>query len=103
MYKPASFNPVQATCVLDLTGSNEKTDLHQILAQTFDFPDYYGRNWAALWDCMTDLACSYKKLTIQVRGVIGMEKEWYESCADLFELLDDLSKEYPHVSIHYLP
>jgi RNAse (barnase) inhibitor barstar len=30
-------------------------DLHQSVAAAFEFPDYYGHNFNALWDCMTDL------------------------------------------------
>ena len=30
-------------------------DLHRILAQELDLPDWYGHNLDALYDCLTDL------------------------------------------------
>jgi len=29
---------------------------HQILTKVFEFPDYYGKNLDAFWDCITDYA-----------------------------------------------
>ena len=29
---------------------------HEILKDTFEFPDYYGKNLDAFWDCITDHA-----------------------------------------------
>ena len=34
--------------------SNEK-ELHKFLKKELGFPDYYGENLDALWDCLTDL------------------------------------------------
>ena len=30
-------------------------DLHKALAEALSFPEYYGRNFDALYDCLTDL------------------------------------------------
>jgi RNAse (barnase) inhibitor barstar len=40
-----------------IDGAKSKTfqELHQSMAAAFEFPDYYGHNFDALWDCMTDL------------------------------------------------
>lgn len=32
------------------------SELHRYLAEELDFPDYYGNNLAALFDCLTDLS-----------------------------------------------
>ena len=31
-------------------------EIHEVLKRDLDFPDYYGQNWDAFWDCLTDLA-----------------------------------------------
>ncbi len=32
----------------------DEPSLHEVFARTFDFPAYYGGNWDAWIDCMTD-------------------------------------------------
>ena len=40
---------------LDCSGIADKAALHQALAAALAFPDYYGSNLDALYDCLTDL------------------------------------------------
>ncbi|MFF7777833.1 barstar family protein [Streptomyces tanashiensis] len=41
--------------VLDLAGVTDKAALMDRCADTLDLPDWFGRNWDALADCLTDL------------------------------------------------
>jgi len=47
-----------ALCVarIDLAGVHEKAELLRRVAQVREFPDWFGRNWDALEDCLTDLS-----------------------------------------------
>lgn len=38
-----------------LASPKDKTEVLAALARELDFPDYFGRNLDALWDCLTDL------------------------------------------------
>ena len=40
-----------------LKGKRMKTKkaLHAYVARKLHFPDYYGKNWDACWDCLTDM------------------------------------------------
>ena len=38
--------------VLDLTDVSDLEDLHNRIKKALDFPDYYGANWNAFWDCL---------------------------------------------------
>ncbi len=38
--------------VLDLQGFTSEWDLHEYLKKRFAFPEYYGHNVDALWDCL---------------------------------------------------
>lgn len=38
--------------ILDLTGCQYIDELHQRMKEALDFPDYYGRNLDAFWDCI---------------------------------------------------
>lgn len=44
------------TVTLDGAVLASKEALHQTLAQTLAFPDWYGGNLDALFDCLTDLS-----------------------------------------------
>ena len=41
--------------VLDLSGCEFVDELHQRIQNALNFPDYYGNNFDALYDCLTDL------------------------------------------------
>lgn len=40
---------------VNCTGLEDKAQLHEALARALDFPDWYGRNLDALYDCLTEL------------------------------------------------
>lgn len=39
---------------IDLSSVQNKSELHDLLSATFNFPDYYGRNLDALYDLITE-------------------------------------------------
>lgn len=41
---------------LDCLGWGDEKNMHQAMAETLSFPDYYGMNLDALNDCMTDVS-----------------------------------------------
>lgn len=54
--------------VLDFSDVRYYANVHQILKKAFDFPAYYGENWDAFWDCMTDIA-GMDGITVEIRGL----------------------------------
>ena len=40
---------------VDFTNVQYYSEMHKIIQKSLDFPDYYGCNWAAFWDCLTDM------------------------------------------------
>lgn len=40
-----------------LDGKLIKKDGHDYLMKALDFPDYYGKNLDALYDCLTEIEC----------------------------------------------
>jgi hypothetical protein len=47
---PAEF----AIAVLDGTDAATRSGFFQAIARSLHFPDYFGRNWDAVYDCLTD-------------------------------------------------
>ena len=41
--------------ILDFKPITTREDVHKYLAMKLDFPDYYGENLDALYDCLTDI------------------------------------------------
>lgn len=42
--------------VLDFCGLKTRKEIHEYLADKMEFPEYYGRNLDALYDCLTDIS-----------------------------------------------
>ena len=42
---------------MELDGKLIKKDGHDYLMKALDFPDYYGKNLDALYDCLTEISC----------------------------------------------
>ncbi|MBQ7416318.1 MAG: barstar family protein [Oscillospiraceae bacterium] len=41
--------------IIDFSTVESARDFHQVLAQTLGFPEWYGHNLDALYDCLTEL------------------------------------------------
>ncbi|MEX0174374.1 barstar family protein [Streptomyces sp. LMG1-1-1.1] len=70
--------------VLDLTGVTDKADLMDRCATALALPDWFGRNWDALADCLTDLT---EPVTLVVTGWQGFAdtrpRDW-QTAQDVF-------------------
>ena len=40
---------------IDFTNVNYYLEMHAVIWKALDFPDYYGCNWSAFWDCLKDM------------------------------------------------
>ena len=54
--------------IIDFTRVKYYLEMHEVIRESLDFPDYYGCNWDAFWDCLTDML----GLTIHLR-IFGLE------------------------------
>lgn len=62
--------------ILDFTGCKYFLEIHNVLKKAFGFPDYYGENLDALWDCL-DNYCDWD-LCVYVKGLHTLPKELEE-------------------------
>ena len=70
---------------IDFTNVKYYTEVHQIIKEALDFPDYYGCNWSAFWDCLTEMEGD----SIHIR-IIGMDviRNKFDNTADkMIEIL----------------
>lgn len=96
-YMPITTDPV----LLNLDGCKDWGGLHQRIRKTFGFPDYYGENWDAMWDCLTDVFLQSVQRHIVVEGFDAMPQELREYAAPMREIFSDLQEKYPWVSVTY--
>ena len=81
--------------VLELTGCGTLDEVHERIKRAFGFPDYYGENWNAMWDCMDGL---FARREIVVRGFGTMPQEVQAYSRPLVEILDQLHRENPEIT-----
>ena len=68
-------------------------EMHAIIWKSLDFPDYYGCNWDAFWDCLTDMYGD--PIHIEIIGLDIIERKFDDSARKMIELLKDFK--------HYIP
>ena len=61
------------TAVVDFTGANFFCDLHKILKDSLEFPDFYGMNADALWDCLTGMIET--PISVTLKGLDYLPKD----------------------------
>ena len=94
---PLQLTPLSCTWMAVKTGGA----LHRRIRKTFGFPDYYGENWDAMWDCLTDVFLQPVQRHIVVEGFDSMPRELREYAAPMREIFGDLQEKYPWVSVTY--
>ena len=92
-YKPIDFHNI----VLDFTDCKYPADIHRVLKDSFGFPEYYGVNWDALWDCLNDLFFSSEEALVKICGISTLDKEMQAYLKPMFELFSDISDDNPNI------
>ena len=66
-------------CILDGRELESKSGIHEVLADTLDFPAWYGGNMDALYDCLTDMR---EETEIRILHIREMEEKFggYAGC-----------------------
>jgi len=83
------------TVVIDCAVISDKAALHQALAQALCFPDYYGNNLDALYDCLTDIRDD-TTLTLLSFDSMGSFQ------AGFYAVLEEAEADNPHLIVNIL-
>ena len=75
---------------IDFTKVKYYLEMHNIIQKSLDFPDYYGCNWDAFWDCLTDMIG--RKTHIRIIGIENIERLF----GDESNIFLDILKEFKH-------
>jgi ribonuclease inhibitor len=83
------------TCILDGSQITDRKLLHQTLAASLDFPDWYGNNLDALYDCLTDIR---EETKIMIQNSANLETNLGRYANSLYRVLNNVSKDNPFLT-----
>ncbi len=75
---------------IDFTKVNSYLEMHFVIRQALDWPDYYGCNWDAFWDCLTNMLG--RPIHIEIIGLDVVEEKFDNAAKTMIETL----KEFKH-------
>lgn len=78
------------TVILDGAAIPDRAALHQTLAEKLDFPDWYGGNLDALFDCLTSLP---EDVELTVQNGAALEEALGTYAGIFFRVLTDAAEE----------
>ena len=76
--------------ILDFTNVKNFLEMHYVIKEELDFPNYYGCNWDAFWDCLTDMVG--RPVHIEIIGLNVIEQKF----GDEAKIMVDILKEFKH-------
>jgi len=97
-YKEITENPI----VLDFSKCRYWLELHDMLKEKFGLPEYYGKNWDALWDCLDYLFLDRGYWEVHIKNYHTMPLDWQESCKTMLQIFDDVHKNTPNVVFKFI-
>ena len=87
--------------ILDGERMVDKITTHKMLKEIFNFPDYYGENLDALWDCITE--CFINESGKIIWKSFSKSKEYLGEYADkILETLNEAAEEYGDFTIEVI-
>ena len=75
---------------IDFSNVEHYLEMHKTIGEALDFPEYYGCNWDAFWDCLTDLLG--RPIHIEIIGLEVIERKFGSAAQKMMEIL----KEWKH-------
>jgi len=84
--------------VIDFTDCKSIYDLHEVVMKELEFPDFYGRNLDAMWDCVTGMM--YTPADITVRGISNPNPFVAEKIQGMIEVFKDAEIMYKKIRLH---
>lgn len=84
--------------IIDFSNCKCVGEIHEKLKESFGFPDYYGRNWSAFWDCLDDF-CGDRtsETTVHVDGLNHLSKELGSYAEKMVVIMRRAEEKYPLV------
>ena len=83
--------------IIDFTNVNYYLEMHAVIKRSLKFPDYYGCNLDAFWDCLTDMYGG--QIYIKIIGIEVIERKFDDEAEQIIEILKeakhDCEEDFP--------
>ena len=83
--------------IIDGNAVTSMEDIHKLLAQQLEFPEWYGGNLDALHDCLTDL---HEETDLRVVNPAALMERLGPAYVRLCRVLSDAAEENPYLKLH---
>ena len=83
--------------IVNLKEVNTKQELHSLLASKLDFPDWYGNNWDAFWDMITDTEIVTMPNRLTLLGFKELSEKLPKDAKIFQECFIDLKQKHPSI------
>lgn len=60
-------------------------DIHKIIQKSLHFPENYGCNWSAFWDCLTDMYG--EPMHIEIIGIDVIARKFEDAASKIISIL----------------
>ena len=97
-FKEINDNPI----ILDFTGCRYWSEIHEILKERFGLPEYYGKNWDALWDCLDYLFMGDEIISVETHGFQTLPDDLKKYCVPMLEIFEEVREHTPNVIFHMI-
>ena len=75
---------------IDFTNVKNYLEMHFVIREALDWPEYYGCNWDAFWDCLTDMVG--RPVHIEILGLDVIERKFGNAA----KMMLDTLREFKH-------
>ena len=75
---------------IDFTNVKSYLEMHFVIQKALDWPDYYGCNWDAFWDCLTNMVG--RPIHIEIIGLDVIDRKFDDAAKTLIDTL----REFKH-------
>ena len=76
--------------IVDFTNVKYYLEMHAVIKEALEFPDYYGCNWDAFWDCLTNM--TGRPIHIEIIGLDVIESKFDDAANTMIDIL----REFKH-------
>ena len=83
--------------IIDGNAVTSMEDIHQVLSQQLEFPEWYGGNLDALHDCLTDL---HEDVELSIVHTDALLETLGPAYVRLTRVLSDAAEENPYLKLH---
>ncbi len=99
---PGEYMARLSVIKIDLSSVKASSQLHSILRNALSFPDWYGQNWDAFWDAITNLV--EMPIKLELVGWSVFSEHLPRDARLMRQCLTNMTIEYPDLApeVNYL-